>query len=84
MRHGIETRKRGVDEEVDCSDFAGLCDDCERAKCTLRVVHAVEAAANADAAIVAFTRSVAEKFPAYALVDTIADPIPVVCRPTEI
>lgn len=51
---------------------------------TVRVVHTVETAANADAAIVAFTRSVAEKFPAYALVDTIADPIPVVCRPTEI
>ncbi|MCM3583787.1 hypothetical protein ACTHR6_24585 [Ralstonia holmesii] len=51
---------------------------------TFRVVHNVVTAANADAAIVAFTRNVAEKYPAYALVDTIVDPIPVVCRPTEI
>lgn len=51
---------------------------------THRVVHSVVTAANADAAIVAFTRQVSEKYPTYALVDTIADPIPVVCRPTEI
>lgn len=51
---------------------------------SIRLVHGIETAVNADAAVGAFVRRVAGKYPEYAMMDTVVDAVPVVCSYTDI